>query len=315
TTSTQEHQENATEDTQADVGAVTTAPAAAGVEDGDATTNVTTGFPTTIVTVRTQNDAAFIPRWDEMTITQQFSEATYQGNRYSIHNAAVPKDKVGRQLGTDTVSGFDIYTDTTHTIGVTLFAINGIAEECAVAVQYEGVTGYYPAVHSRYKPETLGQFLADLDLKNQISFGAVSYDYFDEAKQYRWFRFADIDDSVVWELLLSDTTLENVYEDREMYVSLMSVSVDIPLLGYENISLWVTEEGYMVTNILDTGKAFYIGKDKVNAFVSYVLNHCEGVELIYQYDQTTPTIEGAEEPKLTEMSSARPPQTTQYHAK
>ena len=117
-------------------------------------------------------------------------------------------------------------------------------------------------------------------------------------------------------MLLSDTTLENVYDDREMYVSHMGISVDIPLLGYENISLSVTEEGYLTTNILDTGKAFYIGKDKVNAFVDYVLNHCEGVELVYEADLTTSVDENAgEKTELTVVSSARPPQTTQHHAK
>ncbi len=315
TASTKLQSENATEGTHQNAGAVTTEPA---LETGDGNASTpTTRFPTSIVGGRTTVELGYlVPRWEEMTITRQFSEATYQDNRYSIHNAALPADKVGRRLGTDTASGFDIYTDTTHTIGVTLFAIDGIAEECAVAVQYEGIEGYYPAVHSWYRPKTLGQFITDLDLKNQTSFGAVYYSYFDETNRYRRFRFEDIDDGVVWAMLLSDTTLENVYDDREMYVSHMGISVDIPLLGYENISLSVTEEGYLTTNILDTGKAFYIGKDKVNAFVDYVLNHCEGVELVYEADLTTSVDENAgEKTELTVVSSARPPQTTQYHAK
>ena len=53
-------------------------------------------------------------------------------------------------------------------------------------------------------------------------------------------------------------------------------TVDVPLLGYKNISLGVTEDGYIVTNILDTGKAFYIGKDKTEAFIKYVESECKG---------------------------------------
>lgn len=274
-------------------------------------TTPTTRFPTSIMgTTITRQQFYMVPHWDEMTITQQFSETTYQGNRYSIHNASVPKDKIGAQLGTDTVSGFDIYTDTTHTTNVTLFAIDSIAEECAIAVQYEGVEGFFPAVHSWYKPETLGQFITDLDLKKQVSFGTVYYKYFDENKQYRRFRFADIDDRVVWEMLLSDATLANVHDDREMYSSLMGISVDIPILGYENISLAITEEGYLTTNILNSGKAFFIGKDKVNAFIDYVLTHCEGVELVYETDLTSAAYPTGTEGTVTATSSARPPKTT-----
>ena len=81
---------------------------------------------------------------------------------------------------------------------------------------------------------------------------------------------------------MDDLTAENVKDYDQMWLTRkMSISIDIPALGYENISLAVTEEGYLTTNILATGKAFYIGEEKVDAFVEYVLENCSGREMVY----------------------------------
>ena len=53
------------------------------------------------------------------------------------------------------------------------------------------------------------------------------------------------------------------------------------MLGYENISLGVTENGYLTTNILNTGKAFFIGAEKAQMFMDYVIENCEGYDIIY----------------------------------
>ena len=86
-------------------------------------------------------------------------------------------------------------------------------------------------------------------------------------------------------MLLDDLTAKNVDNyDSMNFFNKMSINVFIPVLGYENISLSVTEDGYITTNILDTGKAFYIGEDKTDMFIEYVLNNCQGYEIIYIQD-------------------------------
>ena len=85
---------------------------------------------------------------------------------------------------------------------------------------------------------------------------------------------------MVWEMLFSDRNLKNVkdYDSMNFGKELISVSINIELLGYENISLTVTEDGYLTTNILDTGKAFFIGKEKAENFAEYVSENCKAVE-------------------------------------
>ena len=81
-------------------------------------------------------------------------------------------------------------------------------------------------------------------------------------------------------MLLSDRELKNVkdYDSMNFGKELISVSINIELLGYENISLAVTDEGYVTTNILATGKAFYIGKEKAEEFYKYVTENCRRVK-------------------------------------
>ena len=64
----------------------------------------------------------------------------------------------------------------------------------------------------------------------------------------------------------------------------MGISTNVDILGFNNISLSVTEDGYLTTNILATGKAFYIGEEKVQTFINFVQNELEGCEIIYVYE-------------------------------
>ena len=82
--------------------------------------------------------------------------------------------------------------------------------------------------------------------------------------------------------------LKNIYSDNdtgkytsERFSQSISISVDIPLLGYKNISVSLTDKGYMLTNILDTGKGFYIGEDKVKEFLEYIKENYDGYKIVY----------------------------------
>jgi hypothetical protein len=76
--------------------------------------------------------------------------------------------------------------------------------------------------------------------------------------------------------------LENVYSEQQLSTTgygrrVMSASVYISALGYRNISLAVTDAGYLKTNIGSTGKAFYIGTERCAQIVSHIESHYEGV--------------------------------------
>ncbi len=84
-------------------------------------------------------------------------------------------------------------------------------------------------------------------------------------------------------MLLSNADAVNEYSDldNEQPEKLLDLCVSVPILGYENISLSIHEDGYLITNILSTGKKFFVGEENTQAFVDYVLKECSGYEIVY----------------------------------
>lgn len=232
-----------------------------------------------------------LPHWKDMAVYEQFYDIEFNGISYSARKGVVPADRLGESLGTITARGWDEYADiagedANRYISAELFAITKINPECAVAVRYEGCDTVYACVNSYYRPETLGQFIEDLNLLEEVSFGTVYYEWRSPSGRRATIRFDDVDDQIIRDMLLTETDAKNVYDKsklHEMPKRIMGASVNIPLLGYENISLSVQEEGYIKTNILDTGKLFYIGEEQTQAFVDYVTGHCEGYEPVTVY--------------------------------
>lgn len=233
------------------------------------------------------SEAAIIPRWEEQTVSEQYSEIKLNSVRYSARNAEINPENIGAFLGETTSTGTDVYTEEVHSKDAAIYEIKNISAKCAVAVKFSGRTDYYVYVNSWYQPETLGDLITDLNLKETLSFGSVYYNWVTEDKPLTIIEFVDLEDTKVWEMLLSDESLRAVQDDRS-YADKMSVGVNIPLLGYENISLWVTEDGYLVTNILESAKVFYLGTDKTEQFVNYVIDNCEGYELVYENSNPIP---------------------------
>lgn len=239
-----------------------------------------------------------IPKWNEMTISQQFIEVEYNNSKYTSRITKISSDNILRNIGSSILTGYDTYTKTTYSKKGELYSIKELSEECVIAVKFEGEPDYYVYVNSHYKPTTLGEFMDDLKLKENTSFGTVYYNYWEENaagnKEYKNIEFYNVDNSVIWQMLFNNIKLENIYSDNdigkytsEKFSQNISISVDIKLLGYENISVSLTDKGYLLTNILDTGKGFYIGEDKVQEFLNYVKENYDGYEIVYIDENNT----------------------------
>ena len=131
--------------------------------------------------------------------------------------------------------------------------------------------------------------MKDLSLEEIISFGTMYYNYWDEDLQENInVEFYGVDNKIIWQKLFNNKNLENIYSDNdtakytsERFSQSIDISVDIPLLGYKNISVSLTDKGYLLTNILDTGKGFYIGEDKVQEFLNYIKENYDGYKIVY----------------------------------
>ena len=235
-----------------------------------------------------ENYIAYVKRWDEMTNTEKFPTVKINGTEYSVANRPIPSDKTGNSITRLTVLGRDEYTNSEYAANVEIYEIKGISSECAAAVKYEGDGKYYVCRNSRYKPETLGQFMNDLSLKENLTFVSFSGTQMKNGKVICDVEYTNVDKEKVWKLLFSDTAAKAVKDyDSMNFERAADIAIDLKLLGYENISLAVTRDGYLTTNILDTGKAFYIGKPAAEKFLSYLEKDCK-TTIKHKYDYSEP---------------------------
>ena len=233
----------------------------------------------------TPTDTAVIPKWNEMSISQQFNEVEYNNSKYSSRITKISNNNILKNIGNATLTGYDTYTETTYNKKAELYSIKDIEEKCAIAIKFEGDTDYYVYVNSYYRPTTLGEFTKDLNLEEIISFGTIYYNYWDEDLQEDInVEFYGVDNKIIWQKLFNNKNLENIYSDNdtekytsERFSQSIGISVDIPLLGYKNISVSLTDKGYLLTNILDTGK----GEDKVQEFLDYIKDNYNGYKIVY----------------------------------
>lgn len=234
---------------------------------------------------RVEPQLATVPKWNELTITQQFFSFKYNERNYTIRYATLAEEMIDKKIGNVVLKGYDSYTKTTYTHNASGYIVKSFPTECIIAIKYEGTNEYYVAINTSYRPTTLENFMNDLNLKEIVSFGTVYYDYFstdkDGNKHYESIEFPDVNNDIIWEMLFDDLSVENVHDDKTYHSPIMGISVDIPLLGYKNISVSVSEDGYLTTNILGTGKTFYIGKEKVESFVNYIIENYNGYKTVY----------------------------------
>lgn len=215
-------------------------------------------------------------KWDEKPTWMKFPyfERSENGMYTVRETATVTADKVGAYLEDVNLHGYDVYTETAHEATGKIYRIESINPHCAVALQYPEENELFVAVCSKYSPATLGDLINDLSLRENLQVGTVYHSYRDKQGNIHDSRYSGLTVEKAWDLLMSDTTLPNVNEWQTEWTNKVSLSISVPLLGYHNISISLFAEGYMRTNLLDTEKNFFIGADKVDAFLAYVEENC-----------------------------------------
>ena len=262
---------------------------------------------TPAIEIVTEAEMMISPKWDDRITSDKFPEVMLGEIPYASQRTEIAAENIGSFLSDAVMSGYDIYEDKTYTADAKVYSVKNISTDCAVAVKIGNENVYYVYINVWYTPETLGDLIDAIDMKNTVSFGKAYKNYTDYNKgEHVNVIFADFDDSIVWNMLLTDTEVKNIEYDRFKDM-LISVSVDIPLLGYKNISLGVTKDGYIVTNIMSTQKCFFIGEEKAEAFADYISENVTFKEMVTVYERPDGAIPGKGEttPGYTPDASAQ----------
>ena len=220
--------------------------------------------------------------WASTGNAGKYLTLSYGDIEYQSCLVVVDDSNKGNILGDGKVTGQDLFSLEIHEMAVEVYAINGLDPQIAVAVKFSepdnsvhGLEHVYAYMNTGYNPATLGDFIRDLDFDNKLEIG-LCYMH-QEGKDT--IVFENLTKAKLMELLTTCASVENV---REPTTGRKVMDISATLLGMNN-SITLTEDGYLISNIFETGKWFYIGQDKVNEFIKYVTDNCDGY--VYVYDE------------------------------
>ena len=192
-----------------------------------------------------------------------------------------------------------------NTVTSEIRAIKGIDPVCAVAAQFpDGTFGVFRDMW--YQPAAWGDFMEALSLKENLVFGSAEAVYKEENGRRHTVYFDSVPAEYLKETLLS--ALENAVNNPDgaagIPEKMLSIGVDVPILGIRNVGLWFCDDGTMCTNILGTLKRFEVGQETVRSVVEKIYASGEGYELT-----VSPLPENGGEERL---ETAGPPETVTH---
>lgn len=233
-----------------------------------------------------------LPHWDELDINGQYTRFEWQGYAYDTAGVGISAENLGEFLGEATASGVDEYTDEKHETKVSVYPIDKINEKTALAVKFDNSENCYVYYNQNYVPRTLGEFIDDLNLDENLKISDTATCSTIENGYMTDRKYSNIDTSKLMEILLSGRNVPtesildyNTFVEGDRFEAALEFAVDIPILGIKNLSLEITKGGFVHTNaFFHTSTLFYLGKDKTDSFVQYVKENCPS-EITRQSDE------------------------------
>ena len=210
-------------------------------------------------------------KWDEKENNEKYAELSLGGESYISTGMKAEKTEVVLKLGSAKAKGFDGYTDKTYETDCEVYSVGSFKSEFLVAVKFESDENYYPYKAEDWFPSDLKDFTEALNFSENIKFDRdviLSSDSDVSAGQIK------LDDNenlirAVYGLLENngnakalEYTSDNMEKDGER---VLEFGVSSPLLSRYSLFLSVSEDGYVMTNLVDVGASFFVGREAVKA--------------------------------------------------
>ena len=217
---------------------------------------------------------------------EKYNGLTFDGRGYRTRANAIGEHLLGEELGSGIGQGYDIYTEQTFTEEFAVRRIQDVSPKLLIAVAMDG--GWYVYMQDEYAPpQTLGQMMEEASLSDTLTLQRFSdYEGFTAKGHY-----AIEDDNDIWQVL-SQCGEAAIIEGKEAedwnwgrgernYLSFTATSES---LGIYKKVFYITEDGYVDTNIFEYGYLFYIGEEAAGQIISYVRdNAVPATAEVYEY--------------------------------
>lgn len=265
-------------------------------------------------------DIAEVLPWDELKLNEQYNVFNYNDGEY--FSTCGTLEDINEKFASDvndtshisfveniTIEGYEyIYdeqgeTSKTHQINAELYSIEGISADAALLVHFIDADEYYVYKNENYNPATLGEFVEGLNLSENLEFDVGYGSHFDENNNYVSDKYSDGNTEALKNLLLSFSDAETVENFDEMtFETEISFGITDKIIGVENYSMSITADGYLTTNLMDVGRAYYIGEYNVKQIIDYVKNNFTLTSTTYENNEQEDPAYNADESETVETS-------------
>ena len=221
--------------------------------------------------------------WEYKLTYEKYYTVKYNGNDYRTRARAINESLLGEVLGTCTAQGVDSYTDKTYTETFDVRKINGVSEEKMIAVGMDNE--YYVYFNDEVKcPATFGELLDAYNLSETLPL--VKFSVNEGYKEKGYYQITD--DEYIWQVLSECRNAEFYAENDKWsrgdrnYLSFTATSEE---LGVYKKVFYITEDGYVSTNVFNYSYVYYIGEDAANKIITHAKNNATEAER-EQYEYT-----------------------------
>lgn len=242
-------------------------------------------------------------RWEEMADVERYTSLEWNGKTFATRRSAVSRSLLGDELGTAEVTGSDAYSDEIHRLACEVYEIAGVSPELYVAVGLEGE--FYVFHQNEYDPPaTLGELLDSCSLPQTLTLVQFTrHDGPEESGRYR-----QDDDAYLWSVLEDCRDAEFV-GGNSLWIGgagkYLSFTAESEALGVRNLVFYVTESGYIGTNIFGYAYMFRIGEEAAGKIIDYALSHGEPSQWEPLYNGVVGTVTAIEDGYLLIDDSVR----------
>ncbi len=206
--------------------------------------------------------------WEYMTTAEKYVYLDVSGEKFVARQREISESYIGNKIGSFKATGFDntvddgIYTETFE-----VYEIKGISSDELVAAKIEGK--YFVFISDEYNPPaTFGQVMENYNISEYIELNRFSFKGDDVKENYHLIN----DDEYVWNVLKGCADAPYYADEMAWHESkgnYISFTVTSEALGVYKRALYVTENGYVWTNVFDGAFIYDIGTEAAASIINY----------------------------------------------
>jgi len=214
--------------------------------------------------------------WEYRTTAERYTQLIFSDHEFRSAGNHISAEFLGETLGNGEVLGYDVYEEKEHRLTTEIRRINGISDDRMVAVKLE--EDFYLFKSSEYDPPaTFGELLNLYSLDQNLPFERFSVNEGHKNKGY--YQLAD--DQYIWAILSSCS--EAPFNDNDMWSAgeqnYLSFTATSDILGVYKRVFYVTEDGYIRTNVFDWAYLYEIGVEAAGKIIAYATENGEETEM------------------------------------